>query len=84
MIGWHHQINGHKFKQAPGVGDGKESWRAAVHGVTKSQTRLRSGQLETGERRSLSCDQYFGFYSAAMGVFGDKTETLHYTTDKTL
>ena len=32
----------------------RESWRAAVHGVTKSQTRLRSGQVETGERRSLS------------------------------
>ena len=27
------------FKQAPGVGD-REAWRAAVHGVTKSWTRL--------------------------------------------
>ena len=24
----------------PGVGDGREAWHAAVHGVTKSQTRL--------------------------------------------
>ena len=23
MVGWHHQINGHEFEQAPGVGDGK-------------------------------------------------------------
>ena len=22
MVGWHHQINGHEFEQAPGVGDG--------------------------------------------------------------
>ena len=22
MVGWHHQLNGHEFKQAPGAGDG--------------------------------------------------------------
>ena len=25
MIGWHHQFNGHEFKQAPGVGDEQRS-----------------------------------------------------------
>ena len=35
MVGWHHRLNGHKFEQAPGVGD------ATVHGVTKSQTWLK-------------------------------------------
>ena len=25
MIGWHHQLNGHEFKQAPRVGDGQGS-----------------------------------------------------------
>ena len=25
MAGWHHQLNGHEFEQAPGVGDGWES-----------------------------------------------------------
>ena len=39
-VGWHHQLNGHEFGQAPGVGDGQEGWCAAVHGVTKSWTRL--------------------------------------------
>ena len=39
-VGWHHQINGHEFEQAPGVGDVGEAWCAAVHGVTKSQIRL--------------------------------------------
>ena len=23
MVGWHHQLDGHEFKQAPGVGDGQ-------------------------------------------------------------
>ena len=22
MVGWHHQLDGHKFEQAPGIGDG--------------------------------------------------------------
>ena len=38
MIDWHHQLNGHKFEQAPGVGDSRGAWCAAVHGVAKSWT----------------------------------------------
>ena len=40
MIGWHHQLNGYEFEQALGVGDRQGGWRAAVHGVAKSQTGL--------------------------------------------
>ena len=36
MVGWYHRLDGHKFEQAPGVGD--EAWCAAVHGVTESNT----------------------------------------------
>ena len=25
MVGWHHQLNGHEFEQAPGDGDGQGS-----------------------------------------------------------
>ena len=25
MVGWHHQLNGHEFEQASGVGDGQRS-----------------------------------------------------------
>ena len=25
MVGWHQQLNGREFEQAPGVGDGQES-----------------------------------------------------------
>ena len=24
MVGWHHQLNGHEFEKAPGVGDAQE------------------------------------------------------------
>ena len=40
MVGWHYQLNGHEFEQAPGVVMDREAWHAAVHGVTKSQTQL--------------------------------------------
>ena len=38
MVGWHHQLNGHEFEQAPGDGKNREAWCAAVHGAAKSQT----------------------------------------------
>ena len=39
MVGWHHRLDGHEFEQPlrSWVMD-REAWRAAVHGVTKSQT----------------------------------------------
>ena len=36
VVGWRHRLNGHEFE----VGDGQGGLCAAVHGVTKSQTRL--------------------------------------------
>ena len=38
MVGWHHQLNGHEFGQAPGVGVGQRGLASAVHGVAKSRT----------------------------------------------
>ena len=40
MVGWHHQLNGHEFEQAPGVSDGQEGRACCISGVAKSQTRL--------------------------------------------
>ena len=37
---WHHQLNGHGFEQAWELVMEREAWHAAVHGVTKSWTRL--------------------------------------------
>ena len=40
IVGWHHQLDGHEFEQAPGVDDGQGTWRATVHGVAKSWTKV--------------------------------------------
>ena len=37
IVGWHHQLDGHDFEQAPGAGD---RHCAVVHMVAKSQTWL--------------------------------------------
>ena len=36
MVGWHHQLDGHEFEQAPELVKNREAWRAAVHGVAES------------------------------------------------
>ena len=63
MAGWHHRLNGHEFEQALQVGDRREDWHAAVHGVTKSQTwlsnwteliiKLRSDLVEKHDRKGI-------------------------------
>ena len=35
MVGWHQQLNGHEFEQAPGVGDGQESLACCSPGDRK-------------------------------------------------
>ena len=36
MAGWHHQLDGHEFEQAPEVGGvDREAWRVAVHEVAE-------------------------------------------------
>ena len=36
MVGWHHQLNGHNFEQAPGVGDGQGSLACCSPWLAKS------------------------------------------------
>ena len=50
MVGWHHQLDGHEFEQAPGAGDAqgsREAWHAAIHGVAKSWTQLSNQNTAT-------------------------------------
>ena len=38
VVGWHHQLNGHKSEEAPGVGDGQGSLACCSPWGLKSQT----------------------------------------------
>ena len=38
MVGWHHRLNGHELEQIEEIVKDSQAWRAAVHGVSKSQT----------------------------------------------
>ena len=39
-VGWHHQLDGHEFEQAPGAGDGQGSLVCYSPWVAKSQKQL--------------------------------------------
>ena len=47
MVGWHHQLYGHGLSELRELVVDREAWHAAVHGVTKSQTRLSNWTTAT-------------------------------------
>ena len=49
MVGWHHQLNGHKSEWTPVDSEGQRSLHIAVCGVAKSRTQL-SDQKTTRRR----------------------------------
>ena len=52
MVGWHPQLHGHEFEQAPGVGDGQGSLVCcSPWGHKESDTTERLNGTELGTRR---------------------------------
>ena len=52
MVGWHHQLNGHEFEQAPGVGDGQGSLACcSPWGHKESDTTERLNRTEANEKK---------------------------------
>ena len=51
MVGWHHQLDGHGFGWAPGVGDGQGGLACCGSWGAKSQTRLSDWIENVGSRR---------------------------------
>ena len=60
LVGWHHQLNGHEFEETPGDGEGQGSLCAAVHGITKSRTRLSN--WTTILEMELACREFRPLY----------------------
>ena len=42
MAGWHHRLYGHEFSRLKELVMDREAWRAAIHRVAKSRTRLNN------------------------------------------
>ena len=70
MVGWHHWVNGHEFEQTRWDGKRQEVWRAAVHGVTKSQTQLSNWTTTTNKQTNWRGWNSFSVFS----LFGPQTK----------
>ena len=52
MVGWYHQLTGHRFEQTPGVGDGQGS--LACYNPQGHKESDTTKQLN-GSKRKLKC-----------------------------
>ena len=56
MVGWHHQLNGHEFEQAPGHGEGQGSlpgcspWGHKESDMTEQLNNNQDGEQHGGRR----------------------------------
>ena len=52
MVGWHHQFNGHEFKQGLGIGDGHEFKQAL--GIGDGQGSLAWSSLQDRKESDMT------------------------------
>ena len=62
MVGWHHQLEDMSLSEFPELVMDREAWRAAVHGVEKSRTRLSELSCPF-----VSCYFFFGWSAQLVG-----------------
>ena len=53
MVGWHHQLNGHEFEQAPGDGEGQESLVCCSPWGRRVKTRLNDWTATSHSHRLI-------------------------------
>ena len=69
IVGWHHQLNGHEFEQAPGVGDGQGSLVGCSPGGHKESAMTEQLSTQYSSVRSLSHISFFVTpWTAALGA----------------
>ena len=57
MVGWHHQLNGHEFEQAPGVGDGQGSLAFCSGKKLDTTEQLNWMELKSVIGKSMGLDK---------------------------
>jgi len=63
MVGWHHWLNGHEFKQTLWESEGQKSMACCIHGVAKSWTWLSDWTTATQWQIVLSISLWMHFLS---------------------
>ena len=53
MVGWHHQLNGHEFEQALGVGEGSLTCCSPWGHKESDMTERLNNIVVSGERKAL-------------------------------
>ena len=77
MVGWYHRLNGHEFGWAPGLVLEREAWRAAIHGVSKSRTRL-SNSTEQKHMINVQLTHRSRYVHTREKILGDHNSAYHW------